>query len=70
MGVATPQILGKGVAGEVVGSWTGGKILYFIVYRKYVRKWGLLKRNRIICPEIEVNSQFVPGKSKFFENLP
>ena len=25
------------------------------MYRKYVRKWWLLKRNRTICPEIAVN---------------
>ena len=54
-------------------------LLYLIMYRKYVRKWRLLKRNRIICPEVAVNEQFLPGKSnffklpeksKFFENLP
>src|SRR6218665_3739031 len=45
--VATPQSLGRGVVGVagwfargVVGSWTGRKILlYLIMYRKYVRKW-------------------------------
>ena len=52
------------------GSWTGRKILYLIMYRKYVRKWWLLKRNRIICPEIALNSQFLPGKSKLFVKLP
>jgi len=26
-------------------------LLYLIMYRKYVRKWWLLKRNRIICPK-------------------
>jgi len=50
------------------------------MYRKYVRKWWLLKRNRIICQDVAVNGQFVPGnskfclklieKSKFFGNLP
>src|SRR6218665_3666251 len=31
--------------------WTGREILlYLIICRKYVRKWCLLKRNRIICP--------------------
>src|SRR6218665_818121 len=46
------------------------------MYRKYVRKWRLLKRNRIICPEVAVNEQFLPGKSNFIiftekiENLP
>ena len=38
------------------------------LYRKYVRKWVLLKRNRIICPEVAVNDQFLPGKSKFLGN--
>jgi len=40
------------------------------MYRKYVRNWWLLKRNRIICPEKAVTSQFLPGKSIFFLNLP
>src|SRR6218665_1218011 len=35
------------------------------MYREYVRKWSLFKRNRIICPEVAVNGQFLPGKSKF-----
>ena len=79
LGVATPQILGRGVVGGsqggrrgvAGGSWTGRKILlYVMMYRKYVRKWLLLKKNRIICPEIAVNSQFLPGKSIFFRNLP
>ena len=41
---------------------------YLIMYRKYVRKWWLLKRHRIICPEVHVavNEQFLNGKSKFF----
>src|SRR6218665_3435509 len=59
-----------GVAGGVVGAWTGRKILlYLIMYRKYVRKWLLLKRNRIFCPEIAVNGQFFALKIKFFELL-
>jgi len=29
-----------------------------------------LKRNRIICPEVAVNDQFLPGKSKFIVKLP
>jgi len=38
-----------GVVGEVAGeSWTGRyTFLHFIMYRKYVRKWWLFKRNRI-----------------------
>ena len=39
------------------------------MYRKYVRKWQLLKRNRIICPEIAVNSQFLPGKIDIFSEI-
>ena len=29
-----------------------------------------MKRNRIICPRLAVNGQFLPGKSKFFMKLP
>src|SRR6218665_1128713 len=43
-------------------SWTGREILYLIMYRKYVRKWLLLKRNRIIWPEVAVNGQFFAWK--------
>jgi len=47
----------------LVGSWTGReKLLYLIMYRKNVRKWLLLKRNRIICPVVALNEQFLPGK--------
>src|SRR6218665_3640288 len=54
-----PQILGRVVAGGSLESWTGREILlYLIMYRKYVRKWLLLKRNRIICTEVAVNGQF------------
>src|SRR6218665_2677528 len=35
------------------------------MYRKYVRKWLLLKRNRIIWPEVAVNRHFLLGKSIF-----
>ena len=52
------------------GSWMGREILlYLVMYRKYVRKWWLLKRNRMICPEVAVNEQFLAGKSKFFLNM-
>ena len=37
------------------------------MYRKYVRKCWLLKRNRIICPEVAVNEQFLLGKSNLFK---
>src|SRR6218665_3938600 len=34
--------------GRSLESWTGREILlYVIMYRKYVRKWLILKRNRI-----------------------
>jgi len=70
-GVATPQILGRGSWGVSRGSWTGRKILlYIIMYRKCFRKWWLLKRNRITCPETAVNCQFLPEKSNFFVKLP
>src|SRR6218665_381521 len=71
-----------GVAGLVVGVVDGpGReiLLYLIMYWKYVRKWLLLIRNRIICPEVAVNEQFFAWKiklinclkkSKFFKNLP
>src|SRR6218665_3726718 len=39
------------------------------MYRKYVRKWLLLKRNRIICPEVAVNGQFFALKIEFFNCL-
>ena len=48
---------------DVINGWP------LIMYRKYVRKWWLLKRNRIICLEIAVNSQFLAGKSKFVMKL-
>ena len=60
-----PHILGKGSWEVSGGSWTGREILlYLFMYRKYVRKWWLLKRNRIICPEVAVSGQFLPGKAK------
>ncbi len=43
-------------------------ISYYVL--KYVRKWCLLKRNKIICPEVAINGQFLPGKSNFFVKLP
>ena len=63
--LVNPQILGRGVVGGREGSWTGREILlYFIMY---IRKWWLLKRNRIICQEVAVNSPFWPGNSIFFK---
>jgi len=38
------------------------------MYRKYVRKWWLLKRNRIIYPEIAVNSKFCLENGNFLWN--
>ena len=68
----------RGVAEGVVG--TGREILlYLIMYWNFIRKWWLLKRNRIIYPEVAVNEQVLPGKSifldclkisKLFKNLP
>ena len=60
------------------GSWgrsvgTSRKILfYLIMFKKYVRKWWLLKRNIIICPEVHVavNGQILPGKLVIFVKLP
>jgi len=40
------------------------------MYRKYVRKFWLLKRNGIICPEEAANEPFSPGKSNLFLKLP
>jgi len=42
----------------IVGVAGGGReiLLYLIMYRKYVRKWLHLKRNRIIWPEVRVQS--------------
>src|SRR6218665_145310 len=66
-----PQILCRVVAGRVAGgsleSWTGREmLLYLIMYRKYVRKWLLLKRDRIICTEVAVNGHFFAWKIEFF----
>jgi len=56
--VATP-IFWAGDRGRVV------KYYYnLIMYRKYVKKWILLKRSRIICPEVAVNGQFCLDKRK------
>src|SRR6218665_1817708 len=65
-----PQILGRGVEGRVAGgsleSWTGRKILlYLIMYREVCSKVVTLKRNRIICPEVAVNGLFLLGISIF-----
>src|SRR6218665_1954535 len=46
--VVTPIFWAGGRVVVSLGSWTGREILYLIMYRKYVRKWLLLKRNRII----------------------
>src|SRR6218665_1543712 len=54
------------------GSWTGREILFYLIkYRKYMyiySKVVTLKRNRKICPEVAINEQFLPGKSKLFLN--
>src|SRR6218665_3977249 len=67
--VSRPQILSWGVVGgrrEVVGR-RGQVVKYYynsIMYRKYVRKWRLVKRNRITCQEVAVNGQFFLDKRK------
>ena len=82
-GSRTPDFA-QGVVGGRRGGSQGSRegreiLLYHIMYRNYARKWWLLKRYRIISPEVAVNEQFLPGKSiffklpeksKFFENLP
>src|SRR6218665_1335578 len=75
--VAAPIFLAGGhvgvggrASGGSLGSWTGREILlYLIMYRKYVRKWLLLKRNRIIWPEVAVNGHFFAWKINFFNCL-
>jgi len=49
--------------GVVDGSWN-----IIISYHVQEVCSKLLKRNRIICPEVAVNGQFLPGKSIFFKN--
>ena len=68
LGSRSPIFWAGGSWGVAVESWTTGHeiLSYLIMYRKYVRKWCLLKGNIIICPEVAVNDQFLPGKSKFF----
>src|SRR6218665_330345 len=44
-------------------------LLYLIMYRKYVRKWLLLKKNRIIWPEVAVNGHFFAWKINFLNCL-
>src|SRR6218665_2399971 len=72
--VATPRFWAGGHREgrrEVVGVVLTGReiLLYLIMYRKYVRKWLLLKRNRIICPEVAVNGQLFAWKIDFFSYL-
>jgi len=66
-GSRPPQILARMGRGGRRGR--GRAVKYYQIlscmYRKYVRKWWLLKRNRIICLEIAVNSQRFPRISTF-----
>ena len=66
VGVSWPQDFGLEVvevAGGRGGSWLVVKhyykYMYLIMYRKYVRKWWLFKRNRIICPEFSFKWQIL-----------
>ena len=63
LGGCNPQILSKGV---VDGSWN---IIISYHVQEVCWKWWLLKRNRIICLEVAVNGQFLPGNSNFFLKL-
>src|SRR6218665_1514153 len=51
--------------------WAGGSwnIIYYYAQEVCLEvvTW---KRNKIICQEVAVNDQFLPGKSKFFVKLP
>ena len=49
------------------GSWMSREtLLYLIMDRKYVRKWWLFYRNRIICPEFSCKWQICLDKRKFW----
>jgi len=82
LGSRHPRFWARRFVGVAGGSWTGREILlYRIMYRKYVQKWWLLKRNGIIWPGVAVNGQlcleileqmtkkvirnFLPQKSEF-----
>ena len=62
VGVTTPRFW-AGV------SWMGREtLLHLIMYRKYVRKWWLFKRNRIICLEFSCKWQILYGyNNRFFQ---
>ena len=67
--VATPRFWSEG-HGRVAEVMDRSKnINNLVMYRKYVRKWWLLKRNRIICPEIVVNNQWNCLKNRFFSEI-
>ena len=69
LGCRDTQILSWRLWGsyEVEGRERVVKCYYnLIMYRKYVRKWWLLKRNTIICTEVTVNGQFYLDKRKKF----
>jgi len=57
--VATPRLLagGRGIAG-------GREILLYLIYVQEVcSKVVTFEENRIICPEVAINGQFLSGKS-------
>jgi len=62
VGSRPARFLAGGVVGLVDWSWNI-IISYHVqeVYSKVVNHWRM-KRNRIICPEVAVNEQFLPEK--------
>ena len=56
----------QGVVGVVNGLWN----IIISCHVQECLKEVTLKRNRIICPEVVVNDQFLPEKSKFVFKLP
>src|SRR6218665_3022023 len=50
------------------GSWTGREILFYVIIQEVYSKVVTFERNRKICPEVAVNEQCLPGKSKLFLN--
>src|SRR6218665_2983512 len=71
--LSTPQILGRESWGVAGGRREGrGRVVkyYYILSCIASMFESFKKSNRIICPGIAVNSQYLPGKSKFLGKLP